>query len=79
MENEKLAFENSYRQFSVKAFWGDGPNARIEIFKDGAEYKIFEYPAYRIFNISAHFPDMVEDFLAMEEYENSLKAEEPQS
>lgn len=32
LRNEKLAFESKeYRGFSVKAFWGDEPDARIEI------------------------------------------------
>jgi hypothetical protein len=64
MTNEKLAFEESHKNFSVKAFWGDEPDARIEIFKDGEPYKTYAYPAYRIFNIAAHFHEMVENEIA---------------
>jgi len=63
--NEWLAFERTepYRGFTVKAFWGDEPDARVEVFKDGVPYKTFTYPAYRVFNIQAHFTDMVENDL----------------
>ena len=57
--NEKLAFEEKYLNFKVKAFWGDEPDARIEITKDGKKYRTFLYPAYKIFNIAAHFEDIV--------------------
>lgn len=63
MTNEKLAFKQEYKGFEVKAFWGDGPDARIEITKDGKEYSTYQYPAYRIFNIQAHFTDMVDNEL----------------
>jgi hypothetical protein len=64
LTNEELAFEESYKNFSVKAYWGDEPDARIEIFEDGRPYATYAYPAYRIFNIAAHFSDMVEGTLA---------------
>ena len=63
LTDEILAFEKSYRGFTVKAFWGNEPTARIEITKDDKPYKTFDYPSYRIFNIAAHFEDMIDDEL----------------
>ena len=61
LTDEKLAFERTYRGFTVKAFWGKEPNARIEFMKEGQPYKTIEYPSYRIFNIAAHFEDMIDN------------------
>lgn len=63
--NEKLAFtrKNDYKGFNIKAFWGNGADARIELIRDGNLYKEFLYPAYKIFNISAHFEDIVDGIL----------------
>ncbi len=57
-----LAFELEYRGFVVKAFYLEeaDQNARIEILKYGEPFKEFLYPAYRIWNIHAHFPEMVD-------------------
>jgi len=60
LTNEKLAFEKEYMMFKIKAFWGDEADARIEITKNGKEYRNFYYPAYKIFNLAAHFEDIVE-------------------
>lgn len=62
MANDKIAFTQEERGYKVTAWWGDSPNARVEILKDGKPYKEFEYPAYKIFNIAAHFGDIVDDF-----------------
>jgi hypothetical protein len=69
--NEKLAFEITHKNFTAKAYWGDEPDARIEVFRDGQPYRTFVYPAYRIFNVAAHFSDMVEETLAKEEVESA--------
>jgi hypothetical protein len=61
--NEKLAFEVEDRGFKIRAFWGDGPDARIEIIREGQPYKTFTYPAYKIFNLAAHFEDIVDSEL----------------
>ena len=39
----------------------DNQDAWIEIFKDGTRVKSFYYPAYRIYNIAAHFDEMVDN------------------
>jgi len=61
--SEKLAFEIENRGFKIRAFWGDGPEARIEITRDGQPYRSFAYPAYKIFNLAAHFEDIVDSEL----------------
>ena len=56
------AFNIFYEGFRAKAFYGKGKNrqyAWIEIRRSGKYYKSFKYPAYKIWNIAAHFPDIV--------------------
>ena len=62
LTNEKLAFtkKENYKGFNIRAYWGDESNARIEIIKDGKLYKEFSYPSYKIFNLQAHFEDIVD-------------------
>ena len=60
LKNEKLAFEREYKGFKIKAFWGDESDARIEITKNETKYKTFFYPAYKIFNLQAHFEDIID-------------------
>jgi hypothetical protein len=61
-KNEKLAFtwKEDFKGFNIRAYWGEGPDVRIEIIKNGKIYKEFSYPAYKIFNLQAHFEDIVE-------------------
>ena len=61
LTNEKLMFERikNYKGFNIKAYVGDEPNARIEIYKNGNLYKEFNYPGYKIYNLQAHFTDIV--------------------
>ena len=66
MTNEKLAFEQTYKNFGVKAYWGDEPDARIEVTRDNQPFKTFGYPAYKVFNIAAHFSDMIDSLLREE-------------
>lgn len=57
------SLDKPYRGYSVRASYLKKPNesdALIEIFKDGAFSRSFKYPAYRIYNIAAHFTDMVD-------------------
>lgn len=60
--SEKSAFKESYKGFTVQMFWGDGPDARGVITRDedGKQLQQFTYPAYKIFNIQAHWSDIVE-------------------
>lgn len=55
-----------YRGYAVSASYLRAPhdqNALINIFKDGSIHRSFEYPAYRIYNIAAHFSEMVDNEL----------------
>ena len=64
LTNEKLAYETiEYRGIRVKAFWGDEPDARIEVWEGETMRKAFLFPAYKIFNISAHMREMVDEML----------------
>ena len=63
---EKIAFEgpkNADRGYTAKASYLKEPNdgdALIEIFKDGQPLRKFLFPAYKIYNIQAHFTDIVD-------------------
>lgn len=60
-EGETLAFDEKFREWRALAFHREGPDARIVIMR--GEDLIGEnesYPAYRIYNVAAHLPDMVE-------------------
>jgi len=58
----KVAFKQKYKNYSVTAYYlGEkNPDAKIVIKKDNKPYKDFLYPGYKIWNISAHFSEMVE-------------------
>jgi len=51
--------------FRLAAFYGES-HAHVYILRDGMLHRMFEYPAYRIWNVSAHFEDMVYRELAAE-------------
>ena len=65
---EKVAYEIKApdRGFTVKATYLLEPkgDALIEIFRDGQPYRRFLYPAYKIYNIAAHFSDIVDSEIA---------------
>lgn len=64
---DKVAFESPVdRGFSVKASYLTQPkgDALIEIFRDGEKLRWFLFPAYKIWNIAAHFGDIVDSELA---------------
>jgi hypothetical protein len=63
----KLAFEKTDRGFTIKAYWGDCADAEVEITRDGNTFKKFTYPSYKIFNLEAHFGDIVDGFLSSDE------------
>lgn len=66
IEIESKAFDSSkepYRGFTVKAFYLQPPNdahALCEIYRVGHPYRRFLWPAYKIYNIAAHFSDIVD-------------------
>lgn len=64
---EKVAFEGPKsgpdRGYTVKASYLLEPHkgdALIEVFKDGNRVRHFLFPAYKIWNIAAHFSDIVD-------------------
>lgn len=62
---ESIAFESKQpdRGYTVKASYLMPPNAGdalVEIFKDGQPLRSFLFPAYKIWNIAAHFRDIVD-------------------
>jgi hypothetical protein len=62
MTKEKLAYETHLRGFDLKMWYLEKPNngdALIEIFKSGKPHREFLFPAYKIWNIAAHFEDIV--------------------
>lgn len=59
---DKLAFESPVdRGSTCKAHYLSEPNgeALIELFRDGEPCRRFLFPAYKVWNISAHFADIV--------------------
>lgn len=64
----KLAFEgpnNPDRGYTCRAWYLEGkPDALVEILKAGEVVRSFLFPAYKIYNIQAHFSDIVDSELA---------------
>lgn len=60
---DKIAFElPSEHGFTAKAFYLESPkgDALIELYRDGQPYRRFLYPAYKVWNIAAHFSEIVQ-------------------
>lgn len=68
LEIESMAFESKQpdRGYTVKASYLKQPkgDALIEIFKDGDPLRAFLFPAYKVWNIAAHFSDIVDGEIA---------------
>lgn len=66
IEIDKVAFEGPkcgpYRGFTLRATYLKEPkgNALIGVFRDGDLHREFLYPAYKIYNIAAHFDEIVD-------------------
>jgi hypothetical protein len=55
------------RGYTVKASYLKPPHnldALIQVFRDGQEVRSFLFPAYKIWNIAAHFSDIVDSEIA---------------
>jgi hypothetical protein len=66
-EGYKLAFETQeYKGYKLTALWptnkGDG-DALCELAKGEEVIREFKYPAYKVYNLAAHFYDIVESEL----------------
>jgi len=68
IEVEKIAFESKEpdRGYTVKASYLASPkgDALVEIFKDGEPLRWFLFPSYKVWNIAAHFSDIVDSEIA---------------
>lgn len=68
MENvriDKVAFEGpqeTYKGFTIRATYLHEPkgDALVEIMREGALHREFLYPAYKIYNLQAHFDEIVD-------------------
>lgn len=65
---EEIAFESKTpdRGYTIRASYLKEPHrgdALIEIFKDGNPLRTFTFPAYKIWNLAAHFKDIVDCLL----------------
>jgi len=58
----KPIFDIEDRGFRVRAWYlnDDSGNALVEVRKKGRFFRKFKWPAYKIFNIAAHFKDIVD-------------------
>lgn len=65
---DRVVFETDEdRGFKAKATFLKAPHAGdavIEIFRDGEVVRRFLFPAYKVWNIAAHFSDIVDGELA---------------
>lgn len=64
-EIDSIVFESKQpeRGYTVKASYLKAPHsadALVEIFKDGQPLREFLFPAYKVWNIAAHFRDIVD-------------------
>lgn len=59
-----IAYDLSAHGCRVVAEYRDGPDALITLYVHDVKVREFAYPAYRIWNIAAHFEsDLVPDLL----------------
>lgn len=64
-EEDKPEFDMNYRGYNVRAWYlkdtdTEKGDALIEIRKDGTLLREFIFPGYKIWNIAAHFRDIVD-------------------
>jgi len=55
-----MLFEQEYKGYRVRAFHADSADARIEFNHPDGRTLELSYPAYKIYNIAAHFEDIVD-------------------
>lgn len=54
------------RGYRIMVYWGESPDSKVTIHKGDELFKEFEYPAYKVFNLLAHFPDIVDGIISDE-------------
>ena len=60
MSEMKMAFDIENRGYHIRAYWDESSAAKVTIHKGDELFKEFGYPAYKIFNLAAHFSDIVD-------------------
>jgi hypothetical protein len=66
MDIEKIAFEGPNipdRGYTMRVSYLEKPdhlNALVQLFKDGIEVRKFLWPAYKTYNLQAHFSEIVD-------------------
>jgi len=61
-DGETIAYDEHWLGWRAVAFYREGPDARIVIARGDTLIREFDYPAYRIWNIAAHLPGMVDGY-----------------
>ena len=58
----KLAFDKTDRGYRIRIWYQEekNPDALVQIDKDRKKLRVFTFPAYKIWNLSAHFLDIVD-------------------
>ena len=61
IDKEAFASKEPDRGFTVKAYYlkQTAGDALVEIYREGEPYRRFLYPAYKVWNNTAHFSDIV--------------------
>lgn len=67
MAGMKKVFDITDRGYRIRAYWGKPSDAKVTIHKGKELYKKFTYPAYKVFNLAAHFGDIVDGILDEQE------------
>ena len=62
-EIDRPVFDISDRGFRLRCFHIEGQTSMIVIERDGKTIREFEYEAYRVWNIAAHFGDIVDELV----------------
>ena len=62
MDKEKPVYDITDRGYRIKAWWpqDDSGDADVKIWRDEKLLREFKFPAYKVFNLAAHFKDIVD-------------------
>lgn len=66
INKEAFSSKEPDRGFTIKAYYLSEPkgDALVEIYRDDQPHRRFLFPAYKIWNIAAHFSDIVDGEIA---------------
>lgn len=62
MQRIQIAFQKIYKKFKIEAYYTDDKdgNAEVIIYHDEKKYQSTMYPSYKVYNLAAHFEDIVD-------------------